>query len=154
MPSPYVHNVDPEKYTLTTSGPVYTGETGTIITRWGSEKNFNTHLEKAKLSNEKLLAQSGKPPADEPGSLVAGSGVPGAVSDLRTIPLLFGKKAVLGVFKNHQYDEIAVLFGWVKVSVRVDNSGRVLWNTFRVVGRNRFLLGAGGTKTAVFLSFV
>lgn len=73
MPNPYVHNVDPEKYTLTTSGPVYTGETGTIITRWGSEKNFNTHLEKAKLSNEKLLAQSGKPPADEPGSLVAGS---------------------------------------------------------------------------------
>lgn len=73
MPNPYVHNVDPEKYTLTTSGPVYPGETGTIITGWGSEKKFNTHLEKAKLRNEKLLAQNGKPPADEPGSLVAGS---------------------------------------------------------------------------------
>lgn len=139
------HVVDSENLTLETTGRAPTGKVLCLKTSWATAELMFENIDKAKLAFEKYILTA-KPDDD---TVYAGSQAENATSNVRNVKLPFGRKATVGVFRDHEYDEAALSLGFFKVVVPLKLTGQWEFRQARVERTSgKAIFGAGGAKNA------
>lgn len=144
------HMLDEETRTLVTTGINKDGDPVSLTVKWRTEEEMEGNLAKTVSAAEKLIAEHGK---DE--EVYAGSKAENAISNIQRHRFL-GIVVTVGIFKNHEYDEGAIILGPIKVTAYLKLTGGVRWDTLRIKRKekdSKIHLGIGGATWARYVHF-
>ncbi len=149
----YKHELDEDTFTLVSSGIAGNGQRVKLTNKWRDEETMSRNLENAIASGEKVIAEYGNAPENDPDTVYAGKAAENAKSSIQRFPLLFGYSAFVGKFDNHEYDEGALMVGFLKITVHLKLTGEIEWKTLKISTHKKFSFGIGGASWARFVSF-
>jgi hypothetical protein len=145
------HMLDGETRTLVSTGINKDGTPVSFTVKWRTEEEMEDNIAKTISAAEKLIAEHGK---DEE-EVYAGSKAENAISNVQRHRFL-GIVATVGTFKNHEYDEGAIILGPIEITAYLKLTGGVRWDTLRIKRKDKdskIHLGIGGATWARYVHF-
>jgi len=150
IPSNYTYELGENGRSISVTGTSDLGQEVRLFMEWNTAELMDKNLSKSLSSIEKAIANFA--PQDQN---VAGDAAPGASSNIKRFNLPFGRKLSYSHFKNHEYDEAALVLGPIKFVVQLTAAGTLRWKTLTVKKREpkeNITLGIGGARSAWFIA--
>lgn len=153
MDRDFKHVVSTEApYTLVTTGISDSGVVAKLTLSWPTAEKRAENLEKAKASLEEYIINLEK----DDDTVYAGAAAENAVSRLKRYNLPFRSVLTVGMFKNHEYDEVAFKVGPFKLKADARLTGGIDFRTVKLVHEKQskgFTVGIGGASSAWYAQF-
>jgi len=150
----FYHHLDETGLTLVSEGVSTSGVPLRFTVTWAHEELVNQNLAKAMSKAEELIRTHDERIASERGeSIYAGSSAEEAQTTMKRVRLPFGRELAVYRFRNHEYDEGALLVGALKLTVPLRLTGGPRWSQLRLkrASKSDVLFGFGGAHRGFFV---